>query len=206
MQMEINVLYHIKWKGYPGGSKWMQERLKHLSRILVGAFHASHPGAAIDARLWRPARGIWLLWIPFGVMKELITPLLYMRDTEVPLGSMSHSVSRNGFPGIFSDCKRVFWVLTFIFSCIFSSYATGFFGFYFICFEILLYIFSALPLRGLGFLKELDYVEVRNIRGGISPEEGQVSHIAGLTTCIGGRLRSNNCNIFYIAVIALSLC
>ena len=50
--------------------------------------------------------------------------------------------------------ERVFWVFTFILSCIISSCVRGFVGFYFLCFEILLYIFSVLPLRGLGFLKE----------------------------------------------------
>ena len=35
---------------------------------------------------------------------------------------------------------------------------------------------------------------------------GQVLHLAGLTSHIGGRVRSNHCNILYIAVIALSLC
>ena len=80
------------------------------------------------------------------------------------------------------------------------------FIFYVLTLEILLYIFPVLPLRGLGFLKELDYIQLRSIRGRISPEGGQVLHLAGLTTRIGGRLRSNHCHILYIAVIAFSLC
>ena len=120
---------------------------------------------------------------------------------------MAHSVSRNGFPVIFFPLAReVFWVLHSYFPSIFSSCERGFFGFYFLFFEILLYIFPVLPLRGSGFLKELDHVKLRSIRGRISPEGGQVLHLAGLTTRIGGRLRSNHCNILYIAVIALSLC
>ena len=51
------VLYLIKWKGYPEESEWTEEPLAHLPRALVRAFHASHPGAAMDARLRRRARG-----------------------------------------------------------------------------------------------------------------------------------------------------
>ena len=51
------VLYLIKWKGYPEESEWTEEPLEHLPRALVRAFHASHPGAAMDARLRRRARG-----------------------------------------------------------------------------------------------------------------------------------------------------
>ena len=50
-------LYLIKWKGYPEESEWTEEPLEHLPRALVGAFHASHPGAAMDARLRRRATG-----------------------------------------------------------------------------------------------------------------------------------------------------
>ena len=39
---------------------------------------------------------------------------------------------------------------------IFSSYTREVFEVLFLCFEILLYIFPALPLRGQGFLKESD--------------------------------------------------
>ena len=106
------------------------------------------------------------------------------------------------FPLIFPRATEVFWVFTFIFWCIFSSCKRGFFGFYFLCFEILLYIYPVWPLRGLGFLKELDYVEHRWIRARISPVGGQVLYLTGLTTHVGGRLRSNHCNILYIVVIA----
>ena len=51
------VLYLIKWKGYPEESEWMEEPLVHLPRALVRAFHGSHPGATMDARLRRCARG-----------------------------------------------------------------------------------------------------------------------------------------------------
>ena len=51
------VLYLIKWKGYPEESEWTEEPLEHLPRVLVRAFHARHPGAAMDARLHRRARG-----------------------------------------------------------------------------------------------------------------------------------------------------
>ena len=60
---------------------------------------------------------------------------------------------------------EVFGVFTFIFSCIFSSHERGFFGLYFLCFEIDLYISPVLPLQGTGFLKESDYVELRCIQG-----------------------------------------
>ena len=90
------------------------------------------------------------------------------------------------FPLFFPLAREVFWVFTFLFSYIFSTYERGFFGFYFLCFVILLYVFPTLTLRGLGVLKVLDYVELRRIRGRISPEGGQVLHLAGLTTLIGG--------------------
>ena len=51
------VLYLFKWKGYLEESEWMEELLEHLPRALVPAFHASHPGAAMDARLRRRATG-----------------------------------------------------------------------------------------------------------------------------------------------------
>ena len=45
------ILYLIKWKGYLEESEWTEEPLEHLPRALVRVFHASHPGAAMDARL-----------------------------------------------------------------------------------------------------------------------------------------------------------
>ena len=51
------VLYLIKWKGYPEESEWTEEPLVQLPPALVREFHISHPGAAIDARLRRGARG-----------------------------------------------------------------------------------------------------------------------------------------------------
>ena len=51
------VLYVIKWKGYPEECEWTEEPLEHLPCALVRAFHASHPGAAMDARLRRCVRG-----------------------------------------------------------------------------------------------------------------------------------------------------
>ena len=51
------VLYLIERKGYPEESEWTEEGLEQLPRALVRAFHASHPGTAMDARLQRGARG-----------------------------------------------------------------------------------------------------------------------------------------------------
>ena len=51
------MLYLIKWKGYPEESEWTEEPLEHFPRALVCIFHASHPEAAMDARLRRRARG-----------------------------------------------------------------------------------------------------------------------------------------------------
>ena len=45
------VLYLIKCKGSPVESEWTEEPLVHLPCTLVRAFHASHPGAAMHARL-----------------------------------------------------------------------------------------------------------------------------------------------------------
>ena len=52
-----NVLYLIKWKGYLEESEWTEEPLEHLPRALVRSFHARHPGAAMDDKLKRRARG-----------------------------------------------------------------------------------------------------------------------------------------------------
>ena len=111
------------------------------------------------------------------------------------------------FPLLFPLEREVFGVFTFILSYIFSSYERGFFGFYFFWVLRFFRIFFLLYLIEVRvFLKELDYVELRSIQGRISPVEGQVLHLAGLSTRIGGKLRSNHCNILYIAIIALSLC
>ena len=45
------VLYLIKWKGYLEESERTEEPLEHLPCTLIRAFHASHPRAAMDARL-----------------------------------------------------------------------------------------------------------------------------------------------------------
>ena len=51
------VLYLIKWKGYLEQSEWTEEPLEHLPRALVRLFQSRHPGAAIDDKLQRRARG-----------------------------------------------------------------------------------------------------------------------------------------------------
>ena len=51
------VLYLIKWKGYPEESEWTEEPLEHLPHELVRSFHARHSRAAMDDKLKRRARG-----------------------------------------------------------------------------------------------------------------------------------------------------
>ena len=68
----------------------------------------------------------------------------------------SQCVKELVFPLIFPLAREVFWVFTFMFFLYFPLSKRGFLRFYFLCFEILLYIFPDLPLRGLGFLKESD--------------------------------------------------
>ena len=51
------VLYLIKWKGCLEESEWTEEPLEHLPRALVRSFHARHPGAVMDNKLKRRARG-----------------------------------------------------------------------------------------------------------------------------------------------------
>ena len=51
------VLYLIKWKGYLEESEWTEEPLEHFPRALVHSFHVRHPGAAMDNKLKRRARG-----------------------------------------------------------------------------------------------------------------------------------------------------
>ena len=51
------VLYLIKWKGYLEESEWTEKPLEHLPSALVRAFHARHPGTAMDNKLKRRARG-----------------------------------------------------------------------------------------------------------------------------------------------------
>ena len=51
------VLYLIKWKGYLEESGWTEEPLEHLPRALVRSFHSRHPGAAMNDKLKRRARG-----------------------------------------------------------------------------------------------------------------------------------------------------
>ena len=69
----------------------------------------------------------------------------------------SQCVKGNGFPVNFSSCVRGFFgFLHSCFSYIFPLIRERFLRFYFLCFEIRLYIFPALTLRGLGFLKDSD--------------------------------------------------
>ena len=51
-----NVLYHIKWKGYPEQSEWTEEPLEHLPSALVREFHTRHSEAAIDDKLKKKVR------------------------------------------------------------------------------------------------------------------------------------------------------
>ena len=51
------VLYLIKWKGYLEESEWTEEVLEQLPRALDRSFQARHPGAAMDDKLKRCARG-----------------------------------------------------------------------------------------------------------------------------------------------------
>ena len=51
------VLYLIKWKLYLEESEGTEEPLEHLPHALVRSFHARHPGAAMDVKLKRRARG-----------------------------------------------------------------------------------------------------------------------------------------------------
>ena len=51
------VLCLITWKSYLEESKWTEEPLEHLPRALVHSFHTRHPGAAMDVKLKRRARG-----------------------------------------------------------------------------------------------------------------------------------------------------
>ena len=62
-----------------------------------------------------------------------------------------------GFPVNFSSCERGFLgFYIHVFSYIFPLIRERFFEVLDLCFEILLYIFPDVPLRGLGFLKESD--------------------------------------------------
>ena len=51
------VLYLIKWKGYLEESEWTEEPLEHLPHAIVRSFHTRHPGATMDDKLKRCARG-----------------------------------------------------------------------------------------------------------------------------------------------------
>ena len=73
---------------------------------------------------------------------------------------MAHRVSRNSFPVIFSSYERGYLGFYSYIFLYFFLLQERVFGVLFLCFEILLYISPALPLRGLGFLKDLDYTEL----------------------------------------------
>ena len=78
--------------------------------------------------------------------------------TASPIGfNGSQFVKELVFPLIFPLVREVFWVFTFICFLYFPLTQERFCEvLFFLCFEILLYISPALPLRGLGFLKESD--------------------------------------------------
>ena len=46
-----NVLYRIKWTGYPEQSEWTEEPFEHWPRALVREFHKRHPEATMDDKL-----------------------------------------------------------------------------------------------------------------------------------------------------------
>ena len=50
------VLYLIKWTGYPEQSEWTEEPLEHLPRPLVREFHKRYPAAAMDDKLKKKVR------------------------------------------------------------------------------------------------------------------------------------------------------
>ena len=52
----MNVLYLIKWQGYPEQSEWTEQPLEHLPMALVQEFHKRHPEAAMDDKLKKKVR------------------------------------------------------------------------------------------------------------------------------------------------------
>ena len=52
----MNILYLIKWTGYPEESEWTEEPLEHLPRALAREFHKRYPEAAMDDKLKKKVR------------------------------------------------------------------------------------------------------------------------------------------------------
>ena len=97
---------------------------------------------------------------------------------------MVHSVLRNWLSHYISPLATVvFWVFTFMFFLYFPLLKKGFLRFNYLCFEILLYILPALPLRGLGCLKELEvclaykYSRMNISRGGASVTPRKLNYL-----------------------------
>ena len=117
-------------------------------------------------------------------VKEFVIPLIFPLAREVFFWGFYIHV----FP-IFSSSKERFFEVLFF-------YVLRFFFIFF-----LFYLYEVWV-----FWKSRIYVELMSIGGRISPAGGQVLHLAGLNTRIGGWRRSNHCNILYIPIMALSLC
>ena len=97
--------------------------------------------------------------------------------------------------------ERFFGFLPLYFPVFFPLVREGFLGFNFFYVLRFFCIFFLFYLGEVGvFWNSLISVEFRSISGQISPQGGQVLHLAGLTTRIGGWLMSNHSNILYIAV------
>ena len=115
-------------------------------------------------------------------VKELVFPLIFL------LWERFFGFLHSCFSYIFLLQREVFWALIF--------YVLRFF-----CICYVLYLCEVWV-----FWKSRIYVELMSIQERLSPNAGQVLHLAGIITHISGWRRPNRCNILYIAIIALSLC
>ena len=119
----------------------------------------------------------------------------------------SQCVKGIGFPVYFFLLRERFF--GFLHSCFFLYFPLNgevFWGFIFYVLRFFCIFFLFYLCEVWVFWRSQIYIELRSIRGRIYPVGGQVLHLAGLITRIGGSQRSNHCNILYIAIIALSLC
>ena len=69
------------------------------------------------------------------------------------------------FPSLFPLASQVLGFLHLYFPVFFPIVREGFFGFNFLCFEILLYIFPVLPLSGLGFMERDGFLSSSELFG-----------------------------------------
>ena len=114
-------------------------------------------------------------------------PASSLKTTRSPTGfNGSQCVKELVFTLVFPLAREVFWVFTFMFSLYFPLSKRGFLrNFFFYVLRFFCIFFQSYLCEDWVFWKSRIYIELKSIRGWISPEGGKVLQLVGLITSIG---------------------